>query len=361
MAGATILDRINENDNDYSEHEIVFSSKVDRSLVSDVCLPGDDVEAWSRSELSIVTCAYNTCNETNLLLRSVDAAWKSSLVPAKFEVVLVDDGSTDGLFDSLKQAQFEFPLKFVQQSNSGLAEARNVGTALARYSVVLYADSDTILPVEHIVQHALRHAVLDKLVLLGFKGRIQTGDERLKSFEEVESCLQNIKIDTDSRLSNMIRGTGEVVPDSVCSATNNLKGIGYGKSYYCWNIGRIVCGFNFSCKRSEVLFAGGFHPKFRGWSGEDVLMGWQLAAQGNMIVPCFAARMIHIEHAPRSGSMELKLSEWEKNYSRARDLLSRKFINRSSQFSRRYPFQESRNATALFTAYRRVGKEIGRL
>jgi len=56
-----------------------------------------------------------------------------------YEVVFVDDGSTDNTQEILKS----FPwVRNIRQQNMGLSHARNVGMNAARGDVVIYTDSD---------------------------------------------------------------------------------------------------------------------------------------------------------------------------------------------------------------------------
>ena len=59
-----------------------------------------------------------------------------------FEVVFVDDGSSDGTGEIARS----FPVRYVHQENQGLPAARNAGLALAQGELVAFADDDDLLP-----------------------------------------------------------------------------------------------------------------------------------------------------------------------------------------------------------------------
>jgi hypothetical protein len=58
-----------------------------------------------------------------------------------FELIVVDDGSTEGTGEAL--SRLEDRLRYVWQENRGVAAARNVGLGLARGSIVAFLDSDS--------------------------------------------------------------------------------------------------------------------------------------------------------------------------------------------------------------------------
>ena len=60
----------------------------------------------------------------------------------EYEVILVDDGSTDDT--SYIAAQFPW-VRYIHQSNQGLSHARNTGAAAAKGEVFAYTDSDCMV------------------------------------------------------------------------------------------------------------------------------------------------------------------------------------------------------------------------
>jgi glycosyltransferase involved in cell wall biosynthesis len=60
-----------------------------------------------------------------------------------FELIVVDDGSSDGLANAIESLRVPFPLRLVQLArNKGAASARNAGIAQARGRYVAFLDSD---------------------------------------------------------------------------------------------------------------------------------------------------------------------------------------------------------------------------
>jgi glycosyltransferase involved in cell wall biosynthesis len=60
-----------------------------------------------------------------------------------FELIIVDDGSSDGLADDIAGLKTDFPIRFIRlEQNRGAAAARNVGIDAARGRYVALLDSD---------------------------------------------------------------------------------------------------------------------------------------------------------------------------------------------------------------------------
>lgn len=76
---------------------------------------------------------------------TVTAAIESALAqePAPAQVVVVDDGSTDGTADALRR--FVGRIEYVRQANQGPAAARNAGLARLATDTVVFLDADDLL------------------------------------------------------------------------------------------------------------------------------------------------------------------------------------------------------------------------
>ena len=94
-------------------------------------------------KLSIIVPVYNV--ET-FLNKCVDSLLAQDLPKEDYEIILVDDGSTDGsgkLCDSL--AAEHGIIRVIHQQNRGLSGARNAGIPVASGDYVLFVDSDDYL------------------------------------------------------------------------------------------------------------------------------------------------------------------------------------------------------------------------
>ena len=72
-----------------------------------------------------------------------------------YEIVVVDDGSTDGTIDFLQTHQTEFPhVRLFQQSHEGAAIARNTGIDVAKGEIIVFIDSDLVVTPTFLSSHA---------------------------------------------------------------------------------------------------------------------------------------------------------------------------------------------------------------
>ncbi|MDL2283923.1 glycosyltransferase [Oxalobacter sp. OttesenSCG-928-P03] len=95
--------------------------------------------------LSVIMPCYN-CEKT--LREAVESCYVQGLLVEEFEVIMVDDGSSDGtreLMVSLGQKYANIKLVFCDQNNGGGA-ARNTAVTHSKGDVLFCLDSDDILP-----------------------------------------------------------------------------------------------------------------------------------------------------------------------------------------------------------------------
>jgi glycosyltransferase involved in cell wall biosynthesis len=88
-------------------------------------------------EISVIVPTYN---RVNLLKDALSSVWAQTF--ANYEVVVVDDGSTDGTKEYL--ISLGDRIKFLPQPRRGPSAARNAGVKLAKGKYLAFLDSDDI-------------------------------------------------------------------------------------------------------------------------------------------------------------------------------------------------------------------------
>lgn len=90
-----------------------------------------------RKQTPIVTAIIVTLNEGDLLRQTVEDFERT--LPPHSEIIVVDDGSTDGSLDFLRDRRGD--VRVIPTSGIGVARARNTGARAASGDVLIFADA----------------------------------------------------------------------------------------------------------------------------------------------------------------------------------------------------------------------------
>ncbi len=93
-----------------------------------------------QNSISIIIPVYNS---EKTIRQTITAALQQDF-PGEIEVIVVDDGSTDGTADIVRPFGEEGRMTYVRQNNSGPAAARNRGVQAAKGVFVFFTDADCI-------------------------------------------------------------------------------------------------------------------------------------------------------------------------------------------------------------------------
>jgi len=209
---------------------------------------------------SIVIPTYNRLPILQKCLQAMEA--QDFTQP--YEIVVVDDGSTDGTVEFLKDKATEFPhVKLFLQNHEGAAIARNTGIDLAQGETIVFIDSDLVVTPIFLSSHAKALEGSDRAFTYGRV--INTAN-----FEDPTS--EQIKI-TD--ISTAFFATGNV-----------------------------------AIAKHWLLEAGKFDTSFRQYGWEDLELGVRLKKLGLKLIKCPEAVGYHwhpaftIEQLPRLVDVE---------------------------------------------------------
>lgn len=94
-----------------------------------------------RPEVSLVVACFNVRSFIGDFFESV---FTQRRFTGRYEIIIVDDGSTDGLGEVVARWQEKHPrvIHYVRQDNSGVAAARNAGAEVARGKWISFPDPD---------------------------------------------------------------------------------------------------------------------------------------------------------------------------------------------------------------------------
>ncbi|MDR7409595.1 MAG: glycosyltransferase family 2 protein [Armatimonadota bacterium] len=193
------------------------------------------------TRITVVVPAYNAAGVLgNCLQHLAEQDYPKEL----YEVVVVDDGSTDGTRQVVQDCarRLDLPLRYVRQDNSGLAAARNAGARLASYPVVLFLDPDMWAQPQLLRAHA-RHYDGGRVAVQGT--RLLHPAAKVTPFME----------------------TKELLPDLT-----RRRRVGLSPYHTVMS--------NFSLRAEDLWSVGGFDEAFRGYGWEDIEMGFRLHRAG---------------------------------------------------------------------------------
>jgi glycosyltransferase involved in cell wall biosynthesis len=163
-----------------------------------------------------------------------------------YEIVVVDDGSTDGTVEWLQSRSSEFPhVRLFCQDHGGAAGARNYGVEQAKGDTIVFIDSDLVVTDVFLQSH------VDTLI----RGKEELGNDRLFTYGRV--------INT----ANFASPTSEPYKLTDFSAAYFATG-------------------NVAISRHWLIEAGLFDTGFKQYGWEDLELGVRLKNLGLKLVKC---------------------------------------------------------------------------
>ena len=207
-------------------------------------------------EATIQFCTYN---RSRLLERVLEACFEQTIGNGAYEIVLVNDGSTDDTGEVIERARglATCPFTVVSQANSGLAKARNAGIAHATGERIIFIDDD-VLPLPNFVEEHLRAA---------------------------------------RRRPNAIVRGGAIEVESVDDLPPPIWSIKNYSGNYFWTT-------NVSVPLATIRTIGSFDESFSEYGWEDIDVGLRLRAAGVRAVFDPKALVYHVKPRPNAASVD---------------------------------------------------------
>lgn len=219
---------------------------------------------------SVVVPAYNA---SSTIAACLDALLAQSVPPDAYEIVVVDDGSTD---DTAAVAS-RYPVRLLRQAHAGPASARNLGARSARGEYLLFTDADCA-PVSDWIAEVVRPLEADPGVAAA-KGAYRT------------------------RQTSLIARLAQAELEEKYARLRRLGSIDFVDTYSA------------AFRRDAFWEAGGFDSAFRAASNEDTQLSFELVSRGWRLA--FAERaVVHHRHAESLGRYLLR--KYRHGYWRAR-------------------------------------------
>ena len=235
-----------------------------------------------KEELPFISVIICSCNGSATIRDCIEGL--QHLDYPDFEVIIVDDGSTDNLAAIVK----EYPVKLIRTPNMGLSCARNTGYHHAKGEIVAYIDDDAYPD-----PHWLRY-LADAFLSSSHAG---IGGPNILPSEDgfIATCVANAP-----------GGPVHVLFDDEQAEH--------------------IPGCNMSFRKAALMEIGGFDPVYRA-AGDDVDICWRLQNAGKTIGFHPAALVWH----HRRNSLKAYWKQ-QKGYGKAEALLEAKWPERYNGF-----------------------------
>jgi GT2 family glycosyltransferase len=225
-------------------------------------------------DCSVIIATYN---RLPMLSRCLDCLRRQDLAPGRFEIVVVDDGSTDGTSDAVCTRRDDVVVALVScGERRGPAAARNRGLEVARGDIVVFVDDDTLVPSWFLSEHVRTHRRHQALIVDG----------------------PAITIGSQANL---------LTPPFEGLRVRLMAGLDV--------FGRAFATVNASARLSDLRRCGGFDEALLAW--EDVDLGRRLRAMGLGRRRNRRAYVLHWKGDPVSLDARLLLAEERGRYAAA--------------------------------------------
>lgn len=241
-------------------------------------------------KISIIIPTYNRARNLKHCLESL--TWQDETA---FEVIICDDGSSDNTREVAEAYKDRLNLRYRYQQDLGFraAEARNMGIKIARGKILIFLDSDLVVPASFVRAHAQAHARYGKakVVVNSFVWRmLECIDEDLGLPPAEYIAKHQGILKPDSRTRYQLFERSEPVEETYFLDSNAL-----------------------SIKREDLELFGGFDGEFVGWGHEDTELGYRIAQYGfKLLMIREGAEAYHIYHYVSDSKDDERAENWKR-------------------------------------------------
>jgi glycosyltransferase involved in cell wall biosynthesis len=229
-----------------------------------------------------------TYNRVELLRHTLESLTKQRLPLGSFEVLVVDDGSSDTTAAMVDGYRQRLNLRYFFQPDEGWrsAAARNVGIAQAEAEVIVFIDSGVLAHSGFLEAHLASHrASAGPLAVIGYVYGMN-GDN-----EAAERIIATVDVnDPDASIARM---HARCMHLDVREEFYERYGDDFAGLPAPWPM---FWAANVSVRTDRLRAVGAFDESFDRWGGEDIDLGYRLHRAGTTFVLNRRASSIHYPH-----------------------------------------------------------------
>jgi len=161
--------------------------------------------------VSILTASLNEVNNIEIWLKGILALYNLKKLDSIKEIVIVDDGSTDGTVEKINAIKMDssIPIKLVERSKKlGTLNAQIIGAANCGYEYVLVMDCDLQHPIE-LIQSFISKLNRDVDIIVGSRympGGFNNWPAYRGAVSRVATFLSHILLKKSRKISDPLSG-----------------------------------------------------------------------------------------------------------------------------------------------------------
>jgi glycosyltransferase involved in cell wall biosynthesis len=229
-----------------------------------------------------------TYNRMELLRRTFECLIRQDLGTDRFEVLVVDDGSSDDTAALVDRYRSRLNVRYFFQADEGfrVAAARNIGIANAAANVSVFIDCGVLPQSGFLSAHVKSHEAARPVAVIGYVYCFFDYDN-----DDAERMITSLDFDDPDGTIASLRIQGRWLDRREPFYARYHDAIGDLPAPWLmyW-----TC--NVSADTEQLRAIGGFDEAFRTWGGEDTDLAYRLHAHGARFVLNREAGAIHYPH-----------------------------------------------------------------
>lgn len=268
---------------------------------------------------SVIIATHNKAEYLNLTL-----AGYVSQVNKEFEIIIINDGSTDNTMEIVNAYQNELNIYYIEIKHLGKSYARNLGLDSAKSEIIIIADDDRIPSPNFVEEHIIKSTISSNTVHIGNKFAVYTkysNEIKIRNSDFLLTIMSKLFPDLESfppKKNTMLVSTDEIInnfEDTINKiyAYEQYDNYGFIQKHYGAELEGFYIGW--SCATTANLSFNRvlgneirFDTNFVGWGMQDIEFSYQLSKKGYKFAFAVDAVNYHQLHERKTGELKQLMS-----------------------------------------------------